>query len=240
MPSTTRRTVLTAATAATAVAASTPSWSAATLTTGARPRLSRRTIATRRRFFGAANVDDGGKLRRDRVVLSWFGVSNFAMAMGGRVVLLDAWVPRGTYSGYVPVEVDDLVALRPSHVFIGHGHFDHAADAPTIAEATDAVVVRTAEHCAQVQNQGGSGIRTTPVMAAGAPEGATGHLDLGPISVDVVKHVHSAAEPPTGDSAPLLPAPDLMPCLEHPPTVTDALDTLSHQGDQGGHHPRIC
>lgn len=71
------------------------------------------TIAARRRFFGPANVDARGHLRRDRVVLSWFGVSNFAMAIGGRVVLLDAWVPRGTYSSYVPADVDDLVALRP-------------------------------------------------------------------------------------------------------------------------------
>ena len=236
MPSTNRRSVLTAAaTAVGAATAITPSWSA-TARAGARQqqRLPRRTIATRRRFFGAANVDEDGRLRRDRVVLSWFGVSNFAMAIGGRVVLLDAWIPRGTYSGYVPAEVDDLIALQPSHVFIGHGHFDHAADAPTIADATNAVVVGTAEHCEQVQNQGGSSIRTAPVIGVGTPEGATGNLALGPISVDVLKHVHSAAEPPAGDSAPLLPAPDLMPCLEHPPTVTDAVDTISHQGDQEG------
>lgn len=236
MPETTRRTILTAAAGATAATAIAPTWPAAALTSGSgqRRRLSRRTIATRHRFFGAPNVDEDGRLRPDRVVLSWFGVSNFAMAIGGRVVLLDAWVPRGTYSGYVPVEVDDLVALEPTHVFIGHGHFDHAADAPTIADATNAVVVGSAEHCAQVQSQGGSGIRTKPVIPAGAPEGTTGNLELGPIGVDVLKHVHSAAEPPSGDSAPLLPAPDLMPCLEHPPTVNDGIDTASHAGDQEG------
>lgn len=236
MPTTTRRTVLIAATATTAATAIAPTWSAAAYAGNDRQqqRLPRRTIATRRRFFGAANVNEEGRLRRDRVVLSWFGVSNFALAIGGRVVLLDAWVPRGTYSGYVPVEVDDLVALKPSHVFIGHGHFDHAADAPTIADATNAVVVGTAEHCEQVQNQGGDSIRTAPVIFAGAPEGATGALDLGPIAVDVLKHVHSAAELPAGESAPLLPVPDLMPCLEHPPTVADGVDTLSHQGDEEG------
>lgn len=233
MPATTRRTVLAAATAGTAVASARPASARAADVPRGRA-LPRRTVAARRRFFGSANVDDAGRPRPDRVVLSWFGVCNFAMAIGGRVVLLDAWIPRGTYSGYVPVDVDDLVALRPSHVFLGHGHFDHAADAPTVAGETGAVVVGTSEHCDQARNQSDVPIRTRPVMAAGAPVGATGGLAAGPISVDVVKHVHSAAEPPTGESAPLLPAPDLMPCLEHPPTVADGLDTLSHQGDQEG------
>lgn len=191
-------------------------------------------IAARRRFFGPANVDARGHLRRDRVVLSWFGVSNFAMAIGGRVVLLDAWVPRGTYSGYVPADVDDLIALRPSHVFIGHGHFDHAADAPAIAAATGALVVGTAEHCAQVHAQSGGVARTAPVLPVAAPEGATSSLNFGPVRVDVVKHVHSAPEAPASGADPLLPAPDLMACLEHPPTVTDVLDTVLHQGDQEG------
>lgn len=44
-------------------------------------------------------------------------------------MLLDAWEVVGVHKGYVPVSRDDLVALKPEAVFIGHGHFDHAADA---------------------------------------------------------------------------------------------------------------
>jgi L-ascorbate metabolism protein UlaG (beta-lactamase superfamily) len=227
MPAASRRTVL----AATTALAAAPAFARPA---EASPTLPPRTVATRRRFFGHRNVDEAGRVRRDRVVLSWFGVGNYALAIGGRVVLLDAWVPRGAYSGYVPVEVDDLVALRPSHVFIGHGHFDHAADAPTIASASGAVVVGTAEHCAQVSSQSGGRARTRALVAAGAAEGATAAMTVGPVTVDVVKHVHSAAEAPTGQSAPLLLPPDLGPCLEHPPTLQDGVDTLSHQGDQEG------
>src|SRR5688572_6067286 len=53
-------------------------------------------VALRQKYFGASNVDPRtGAVRRDKVVMSWFGVTNFAMAIRGHVVLLDAWVPRG-------------------------------------------------------------------------------------------------------------------------------------------------
>jgi hypothetical protein len=217
----TRRAVLTA-TSALALSPALPELALADTTS---PRLPARTIRARRRFFDARNVDDAGRVRRDRVILSWFGVSNFAMAIGGRVLLLDAWIPRGAYSGYVPADVQDLIDLHPTHVFIGHGHFDHAAHAPTIAAATGALVVGTAEHCTQVEMESGGSARTSAVVPAGAAEGTTAALTLGPVAVDVVKHVHSAHEGPTGQSAPLLLPPDLLPCLEHPPTAQDALST---------------
>ena len=69
------------------------------------PRLRGRaaTVTARRRVFGAANVDARtGAVRRDRVILSWFGVTNFAMAIRGHVVLLDAWVARGRAFGLRP------------------------------------------------------------------------------------------------------------------------------------------
>lgn len=55
---------------ATAATALTLSWSATASPhdQGQQQRLPRRTIAARRRFFGAANVDGDGRLRRDRIV----------------------------------------------------------------------------------------------------------------------------------------------------------------------------
>lgn len=192
-----------------------------------------RTVAVRRRFFGAANVDAAGRVRPDRVILSWFGCTSFAAAIGGRVVLLDAWVPRGMYSGRVPTDVGELVALAPSHVFIGHGHFDHAADAAPIAAATGAVVVGTPEHCAQVRAQAGA----TPVRTRALPLRSVGdeaELFLGRLRVRALRHVHSAAKAPTGEDAPLLLPPDPTAILSNPPTLTDAVDTLGHQVDQEG------
>ena len=50
-------------------------------------------VKARQRFFGAANVDARtGAVRPDRVIFSWYGVTNFALAIRGHVVLLDAWV----------------------------------------------------------------------------------------------------------------------------------------------------
>ncbi|WP_051461659.1 hypothetical protein [Tomitella biformata] len=67
------------------------------------PATSDPTITARQRFFGVENVDAStGAVDPGKAILSWFGVSNFAMAIGGNIVLLDAWVPRGGFSNYVP------------------------------------------------------------------------------------------------------------------------------------------
>src|SRR5829696_6166288 len=55
-------------------------------------RLPAATVAARERFFGAGAVDRAGRVRRDRVILSWFGVSSLAAAFRGHVVLLDTFV----------------------------------------------------------------------------------------------------------------------------------------------------
>jgi hypothetical protein len=47
------------------------------------------TVGARKHFFGADNVDAKGRVRRDRVILSWFSVASLAMAFDGHVVLLD-------------------------------------------------------------------------------------------------------------------------------------------------------
>lgn len=227
-----RRGFLTAA----AVASGSVAGSVAGSVVGASPAgASLDLVSVRSRFFGRDNVDQlTGRVRPDRVILSWFGVTGFAMALGGRVVLLDAWVPRGQYSGYVPTSPAELAALRPSHVVLGHAHWDHAADAAEIALASGAIVVGTPEHCAQISAQAGRPIRTLPLGAAGAPVGTSSRWALGRARVITVRHPHSAPKAPTGDEAPILPGLDLAPCLEHPPTLADSLHELSHLADQEG------
>ena len=63
----------------------------------AEPTLSGETIAARQHYFGTENVDPAtGAVRDDRVIFSWTGVSSFAAALNGYVVLLDPWIARGT------------------------------------------------------------------------------------------------------------------------------------------------
>ena len=93
-------------------------------------------------------------MRRDRVVLSWFSVASVAAAIDGRVVLLDTYIHKGEdRPNYVPTTTNELVALAPEAIFIGHGHFDHANTGGEIAARTGALVVGTPEHCDQAKEQ---------------------------------------------------------------------------------------
>jgi len=113
-----------------------------------------RMISLRQKFFGAENVDrDTGDVRADRVILSWFGVTNFAAALNGHVVLLDAWVPRGEYSNYVPTDPSELSGLKPEFIIVGHSHFDHTADAAEVVKGSGTTIVGTPEHCDQISKQ---------------------------------------------------------------------------------------
>ncbi|MGO4617140.1 MBL fold metallo-hydrolase [Nocardia sp. 2YAB30] len=186
-----------------------------------------RTVAARTRFFGADTVDaDSGAIRADRVVLSWVGCTTYALAIGGSVFLLDAWVPRLTSAGYVPATPQDLVDLSPAAIFVGHGHFDHAGDAGRVAQASGAAVHGTAEHCANISAQVSD--PTFPTVAHGdseAPIGARYDFTVGAVEVTAIRHLHSARTPPdpAGRSPRFLPRPELGVVLTHPPSLSGVL-----------------
>jgi hypothetical protein len=193
------------------------------------------TIAARQRFFGMDSVDaESGAVRPDRVVVSWFGCASFAVALGGRVLLLDAWVPRGLTSGYVPTTVAEVAALRPEAIFIGHGHFDHAADAEPIARASRAVVYGTAEHCAAL----GDGIRSVKLGSAQSDPGERYDHEHAPgVTVTAVRHLHSAPTPrdtgPDGSPA-LRTAPCPCDIRAFPPAAGDVAHLATHLPDREG------
>ncbi|BDU00237.1 MBL fold metallo-hydrolase [Nocardia sputorum] len=197
-----------------------------------------RTIAARTRFFGADTVDPAdGSLRTDRVVLSWVGCTTFALAIGGSVFLLDAWVPRLTSTGYVPATPQQLVDLAPAAIFIGHGHFDHAGDAGRIAQATGATVHGTAEHCATVEAQVTD--PTFPLAPHGDAATAIGAREdrtVGAVEVTVIRHRHSARTPPdpVGGSPRFFPRPEPGVVLTHPPTLSGLLQGLPRLRDPEG------
>lgn len=186
------------------------------------------TIAARQRFFGADAVDAGtGAVRSDQVIVSWFGCASFAVALGGTVLLLDAWVPRGVTSGYVPTTPAEVAALAPAGIFIGHGHFDHAADAGPITLASGAVLHGTPSHCATARKQvGGAELSCEELGSDETAPGDRFDFELAPgVSVTAVRHVHSARTPrdeSPNASTPVRPRPCLCDIRTHPPTLGDA------------------
>ncbi|HEX8051643.1 MAG TPA: MBL fold metallo-hydrolase [Thermoleophilaceae bacterium] len=220
----------------------------AVLTGGARAQgLPAETIKARQHFFGAENVAADGTLPRGRVILSWFSVASFAAAIDGHAVLLDTYIHKGEdRPNYVPTTTDELAALRPEAIFIGHGHYDHASTAGQLAARTNATVVGTPEHCDQTRAQAEAyaghvlPIRCVEAVDRGSAPGAEVR-ELRPLGddvcVSVLKHVHSAAEPPDAEhrDPQLLPPPLIDPTLVlvHPPGPSAVPGLANTAGDEG-------
>jgi L-ascorbate metabolism protein UlaG (beta-lactamase superfamily) len=196
----------------------------------------RHTAAVRRRFFGHAHVEPGsGAVDPDAVVLSWFGVSSFALAIAGRVLLLDAWIPRGFARPAVPASTRDLIDLAPDALLVGHGHFDHAADAVAVAAGSAATVVAAEEILDRFRQAGAAG-RCIPALPPGAPVGARHEIRLGDgLEISAVHHVHSrpvAAR--DGLRRRVLPRPDPGRLVRHPGRARDLVHLAAHLGDRCG------
>lgn len=73
------------------------------------------------------------------ISLRWLGCSCYELVHRGKVYLLDAWFDRGPRTR--PVGFGQANVVRAETIIIGHGHFDHIADAPPIAARTGATIV---------------------------------------------------------------------------------------------------
>src|SRR5438067_3043022 len=120
---------------------------------GAAPPGTADLVKARQLFFGAENVDArSGEVDKQKVVFSWITNASVAASVNGRVVLLDSYVHRAeTAPGRTPFVVEDLVALNPEAIFLGHGHFDHADNAAFIAGNLDIPIYASAETCIAMQ-----------------------------------------------------------------------------------------
>jgi len=204
------------------------------------------TIEARQHFFGSENVAADGSVRSDRVILSWFSVASLAAAIDGHVVLLDAYIHKEEdLPNYVPTTTEELVALDPEAIFIGHGHFDHAALSGEVIARTGAFLVGTPEHCDQTKQWAADyagqvvDVRCIDVVTRGSEPGAEVNRFYpfeDRIEVTALKHIHSAAEAPDGENhettlgSGALPDPRLV--LLHPPGPS-VLNNLSTEGDEG-------
>jgi L-ascorbate metabolism protein UlaG (beta-lactamase superfamily) len=82
----------------------------------------------------------GGPMPPEGILaIRWLGTTNFELAYGGEVYLLDAYYDRGPRNrpiGFAPKDVK-----RASAIFVGHAHFDHMSDAASVAAQTGAQVI---------------------------------------------------------------------------------------------------
>lgn len=195
------------------------------------------TIAERQRFFGAENVDPRtGALPRDEVHLVWVSVATFAAALDGHVVLFDAYIHKEEDErAYVPATREDLIALDPEAILLGHAHYDHGLLSGPIAAATGATIVGTRGHCEQASAEVGRKLACVVAFEPDAEFGDTSTVAVLPgVCSTAVLHVHSAAEPPDPDrdiTNPAVGVPDPGVILEHPPGPST---TLIAPGDEHG------
>ena len=195
------------------------------------------TIAERSRFFGAENVDQRtGALPRNEVHLVWVSVATFAAAIDGHVVLFDAYIHKAEEErAYVPATTQDLIALHPEAILLGHAHYDHGQLTGPIAKATGATVVGTRGHCEQSSADAGEQLACVVAFEPDAQFGAQKTFEVLPgVCSTAVLHVHSAAEPPDPSRDPTNPAvgvPDPSVILQHPPGPGT---TLYAPGDEHG------
>jgi len=159
------------------------------------------------------------------VTLHWTGVSSFIVTVNQHLFLFDAWEIIGAVNDYLPLGREELAALEPEAILIGHGHFDHAADAGYVAGLSGAVVVGSEEICTVAEQTAVregvpddfrcaiTGTMTEPPM--GTMQTLQLFADLAPVSI--LQHVHSAATEPGPDNEPNPSAPimDPQPYIDH-------------------------
>jgi L-ascorbate metabolism protein UlaG (beta-lactamase superfamily) len=120
---------------------------------GARAAL----VKARQKIFGVENVDEKGRVDKEKVIFSWATNTTYVASVLGRVVLLDSYISRPELPTapidrrYTPLLPQDLVDARPEAIFLGHGHGDHADNAAFVAKWSGATIYASAETCQVMQ-----------------------------------------------------------------------------------------
>jgi L-ascorbate metabolism protein UlaG (beta-lactamase superfamily) len=171
--------------------------------------LPQKTIDARIKLLGAQNVNPKtGVVRSDKIIFSWYGISNFVASFRGQVVILDSFLRRGYDLGQLDTSLEELAAVKPAYIFIGHSHYDHAIDAGELAVLSGAPLVGTKTHCEQIKHWSGMlGVDVTKIgcveaMPDDAPVASSVRRTdlLKKVPVTVLRHQHFPYSPaePTG------------------------------------------
>jgi len=114
-------------------------------------------VQARQKFFGVENVDEKGRIDKEKVIFSWATNTTYVVAAAGRVLLLDSYINRPELPTApldrrrTPILPQDFVDVRPEAIFLGHGHGDHADNAAYVAKWTGATIYASPETCDVMQ-----------------------------------------------------------------------------------------
>ena len=111
----------------------------------------------RQKLFGIENVDRRGRVKKDKVIVSWATNTTYVVSVRGRVILLDSYINTPQLPT-APIDrrrvqflPQDFVAAKPEAIFLGHGHGDHAHHGAYIAKMSGATIYGSAEVCDVMQ-----------------------------------------------------------------------------------------
>jgi L-ascorbate metabolism protein UlaG (beta-lactamase superfamily) len=114
-------------------------------------------VKARQKIFGTENVDEKGRIDREKVIFSWATNTTYVASVLGRVILLDSYITKPELPTapidrrYTPLLPKDLADAKPEAIFLGHGHGDHADNAAFIAKWSGATIYASAETCQVMQ-----------------------------------------------------------------------------------------
>ena len=119
--------------------------------------------------------------------LRWLGHACWLLSTGGKTILLDPFL---NDSPTAPVKAD---GVKPDYILVSHGHFDHVADAASIAKRTGATIVANYEICEWLGKQG---VAKTVAMNLG------GNVDLpfGRVKMTIAHHTSMLPDGSNGGS----------------------------------------
>ncbi len=113
--------------------------------------------------------------------ITYFGHSCFGVEINGKHLLFDPFITANELASHI-----DVKTVKADYILISHGHFDHIADAVSIANRTGALVICAWEIYEWLQKQGLKNIH--PMNTGGKKV-----FDFG--SVKCVKAEHSSSLP---------------------------------------------
>jgi L-ascorbate metabolism protein UlaG (beta-lactamase superfamily) len=113
--------------------------------------------------------------------VTYFGHSCFQVEINGKKLLFDPFIKDNPLAANV-----DISSIKPDYILISHGHWDHLADAISIAKQSGATVISNFEIIGWLEKQG---LKKTHGMNTG------GHWIFEFGKVKCVQAIHSSSLP---------------------------------------------
>ena len=104
--------------------------------------------------------------------ITWLGHSTFSIATGEHTLLLDPFL---NDSPVAKVKAEEVEA---DFILLTHGHFDHVADAVSIAKRTKATVIANFEICEWLKREGIAEEKVVPLNTGGGCDQPFGRITM--------------------------------------------------------------